>query len=135
MSVSGKFLTCKLGSTVIAGNYSWSVEESGEKLDKTTGADSGRGNQDIGVIDTTVQIKGYHDNATGVYTPIRSGTTLTDLKLFVLSTDTDPAFAFSSATVGRSRIGAEVRGKFEWDCECYPSGNVVAYTEAGARTS
>jgi hypothetical protein len=131
MSISGKYLTAKIATAIIVGNYSWTVEEGADILDRTVGADLGHENEDLGVDFTHVTIKGYMDVAAGAYIPIRRGTIITALNLYRDIADTTAAFAISSALVVRSRQSAEIRGKVEFECEVHSKGSVVTYDDPG----
>lgn len=129
MSISGKFLTAKIGTTNIAGTHEWSCRETGDKLEATTGTDGGRGKKDVGVIDTIVRVVFYLDITTGAHGFIRTGTTLSNLKLFLDGSATNPLYAFTTAKVFDCNTRGQVRDRFivEADIEAY--GNVVTANE------
>lgn len=114
MSISGKYLEAKINGVFISGNYAWTVDESADDLDATTGEDDGYANHHDGVWDATINLKGYMDVAAGEYTPVRRGTVITNLQLYRDKDDDDPAFEFPSCLVLQSTQGGEVRGKIEW---------------------
>jgi hypothetical protein len=117
VSISGKYMETKIGDVspvFVAGNYGWTVEESADDLDGTTGEDDGYANHYDGVWDAVVNLKGYMDVAAGEYTPVRRGTTISNLKLYRDKDDATPAFTFPSCLVLNSTQGGEVRGKIEW---------------------
>ena len=131
MSVSGKFLTAKIGTAVIVGNYAWTVKESVEKLDAITAADAGANRKDFGVEEAQITIKLLVDVTTVKYEPLAAGTEVTSLKLYRVATDAQPAFSFPLARVFDSDQGGELRGRFEMSAQLE---NVGAYTrfEPGA---
>lgn len=131
-TISGKKLTAKLNATVIAGNYAWSVDEGGDVLDKTVGADNGWENEEMGVQNLHGTIKLYLDIATGAYATVRRGTILAQLKLYRALADAQPAFSITSALVTKSTQGAEVKGRFEVTIEFHSQGDVVTANEPGA---
>lgn len=131
MSISGKYLKATIGATptIIAGTYEWSVNETGDRLEATTGADNGRGKKDVGVIDTRVKVTFYFDVTAGVFNFIRPGTILTSLKLYTDSSNTNPLYAFTSAKVFDTNVRGQVRDRFivEADIEAY--GNVITVAD------
>ena len=126
MSISGKYLTAMINGVVIQDNYSWSMDEGGDALDRTTGFWNGWEAEDMGVQNGHVSIKGYMDVANGQYIPIRRGTILTNLELFRNQDDATAAFTIAEALVVRSTQGGEIRGKIEWSCEVHSRGEVIA---------
>lgn len=129
MSISGKYLTCTIGATEIAGNYAWDADEGGDVLDATVGSDRGWEREDMGVQNLHVTIKGYMDVSTGQYAVVRRGTVISNLMLYRHLDDETPAFVVESALVVRSRQGGEVRGKLEWNAEVHSQGDVVTYND------
>ncbi|MBA4191312.1 MAG: hypothetical protein C0467_25295 [Planctomycetaceae bacterium] len=131
MSISGKYLTAKIGTTVITDNYAWDAAEGGQMLGRTTGAFLGKRAEDFGVDELTIIIKGYMDVAAGAYTPVRRGTTITNLRLYRDESDSVPAYDVPVAKVANSRQGAEVEGKVEWQAEIHAYGGWT-YNDPGA---
>jgi hypothetical protein len=105
VSVSGKFLTCKIGTAVIVGNFGWTVREKFERLDAITAADAGANRRDFGVGEAAITLRLLIDCTTGKYEPIVAGTEITTLKLYRQSTDTSPAYTFPIARVFRFFAG------------------------------
>lgn len=128
-TISGKYLTVAIGATELDGNYAWSVDQGGDKIDRTVGADRGKSRTDVGVEDTSITIKLYLDIATGQPSIVRRGTTLTSLMLYRSIDDTSPAYDFPEALVIKRTEGGEVRGKLEVTCEIVAQGS---YTENDA---
>jgi hypothetical protein len=114
MSVSGKYMTCKIGTTVIFDNYAWTVDENNKELDRTTGAFNGFGAEDLGIQRARIAIKGYMDVSLGQYTVVSTNTIITNLNLYRDENDTTPAYNFPTAKVFKSSQGGEVDGKIEW---------------------
>jgi hypothetical protein len=128
--ISGAYLACKIGSTTIVGVHEWSATEVGDRLEATTGADSGRGRKECGVIDTQVKIRFYFDVATGVAAFIRTGTVLSNLKLFADANSTNPMYLISSATVFNFHVHGQVRDRWVVDVDIEANGSVITFTDA-----
>ena len=126
MTHSGKEIEAKIGGMApvfVSGNYAWNMEENADELDGTTGEDAGYENPSVGVYSGVVMLKGYMDIVSGTYTPIRRGTTISNLKLYRDKDDTNPAFSIPSAVVLQSTQGGEVRGKVEWTARIKTKGS------------
>lgn len=122
MSVSGKKLSMKVGVTTFAAIVGWTVREKVDELDAATAADAGYDHPDAGFAGATIEIKGVLDITTGVYSPIKAGTTITTLKLYRDINDTTEAYSFPTALVVESSQGAENRGRFEISATAKSSG-------------
>lgn len=129
MSISGKFLTAKLGTALIVGTHEIGADEEADRLEATTGADNGRARKDAGVVETRMRVVLYLDVTSGVYTTLRAGTTLTDLKFFARAAATTPIYAATSATVFSMRLRGQIRDRFIVECEIEPNGDVVTAAE------
>jgi len=129
VSISGKYLGAAVGMTDISGVHEWSMDETGDPLDATTGADNGRGKKDVGVIDTRIRVVFYLDISSGVYAFIRAGTTLTNLKLFHDLNALTPLAAFTTATVFTSRVRGQIRDRMIVEAEIEPYGDVITVTD------
>ena len=131
MSVSGKYLTAKIGAAEIVGNYSWSVTERYDKIDAITAADGGNNRKDFGVGEADISLKLLIDVADGEVEPVVAGTEITNLKLYRKASDAQPAYLFPTARIFESTQGAEIRGRVEFTCS---GENVGSYTrnEPGA---
>lgn len=114
MSVSGKFLTAKIGSLAVVGLVDWEAEEHGDDLDATVGNSGGATNTDTGCDDLTVTLSGVIDTTTGQYAAISRGVILSNLKLYRAATDTTPAFTVPSAIITQSTQTARARGRVEF---------------------
>jgi hypothetical protein len=132
MSISGKFLSASTSLGTIVGNHEWTYDETGDRLDATTGADQGRGNPDCGVIDTKVTVKFYLDIVTGVYTFIRTGTILTGVELFVNINDPSPIVTITEATVFNFQIVGQIRDKMVATAQLEANGDVITCTDPAA---
>jgi len=129
MSITGRKLTAYANGSELDGNNGWTAEETGDVLDATVGRDRGFEREDMGVQGLHVTVKGVHDVSTGTLAGIRRGTILTDVQLFRDLDDATPAYSIDEALVVRFRLGAEVRGRFEWECEFHSRGDVVTYAD------
>lgn len=129
MPITGKFLSCTINGTVLAGTHEWSVQETADRLDATTGANNGRGRKEAGVIDTRIRVTFYLDITSGLFTAVRPGTVLTNLRLFTRSAASNPVYLFSSATVFDMTVRGQVRDRFVVDCDIEPAGDVITATE------
>lgn len=129
MSISGKFLSATVGVGTIEGTHEWTVNERGDRLEATTGANNGRGKKDVGVIDTMVKIVFYLDITTGEFQFIRTGTTLTNLKLFLDNTATNPMYLLTSARVFDTTVRGQVRDRFIVEADIEAVGDVVTQNE------
>ncbi len=132
MSISGKYMTCLIGSTVVADNYAWDVDEDAKELDRTVGADNGYGDLDLGVQRATISIKGYMDVATGQYTKVEAGQIISNVHLYRDSADAIPAYTFPLVAVPKSKQGGEVDGKIEWSATFKNKGGYTCVDDAGA---
>jgi voltage-gated potassium channel Kch len=109
MSVAGCYLEVEVDGTSLAGPMEWQVTESGEALDRTAGDTAGYHKADAGVLRAEGSIRFVQDTSTGFYAAVRARTILTNLKLFLNSSDPSPAYLFPEALVLSS--GREVRVK------------------------
>lgn len=129
MSISGRKLTAYFNGVEMNGNQGWDVDETGDKLDATVGRDRGKARTDMGVEETNVTCKGVHDASTGSLAGLRRNSTLTNVELFLDIDDSTPAYTIDEVLVTHFRLGAEVRGRFEWTCEFTAQGDVVTYND------
>lgn len=132
MAISGKFLTASYGAgpTTIAGTHEWSVQEQGDALEATTGANNGRGSKEVGVIDTRIRIRFYFDNTTGVMAFIRTGTDLSNLRLFARSGATNAIYVIGTARVMNTNLVGQVRDRLIVDVDLEAVGDVITFTNA-----
>jgi hypothetical protein len=130
MAISGKKLSVDVNGTTLLGVVSWRVREAADELDASSAASGGYNDVEAGFIGATIEIRGWFDILTGDYTPIRAGTTLTNLELFRDITDVTAAFTFASALVVSSDQGAENRGRFEINATVKNKGSYT-YDEPG----
>ncbi|AMV28788.1 hypothetical protein VT84_30625 [Gemmata sp. SH-PL17] len=113
MSVSGKYLTAKIGAAEIKGTYAWRVSERYEKLDAITAADNGNNRKDFGVGEAEISLRLLIDIASGAYEPVAAGTEITALTLYRKKGDAQPAYSFPLVRIFDSEQGAEIRGRVE----------------------
>lgn len=125
-TISGKYLTAMINGVEVYDNYAWDCDEDGTMLDRSTGANGGWRKEDMGLQAAKVTIKGYMSIASGQYTVVRRGTIITDLQLFRAADDAAPAFSIAECIVSRSRQGAEVDGKVEWNATLNSRSEVIA---------
>ena len=127
--ISGKYLTALVGSTPIDGTHEWDANETGDRLEATTGSSNGCGKKDVGVIDTRIKIRFYFDITTGSAAFIRAGTVLTDLALYADGTADVPIYLIESATVFDFRLGGQVRDRFIVDADIEANGDVITFSD------
>ena len=130
-TISGKYLQATVGAmpTVIAGTHEWSGRESGDRLEGTTGANNGRGRKYCGVIDGQFRIRFYFDVNSGLAAFIRTGTVLTNLKLYADEAATNPIYALTSATVFDFNMVGRVRDTFIVDADIESNGDVITFND------
>jgi len=129
MSISGKFLGADVGGEAIDGTHEWSVTETADALEATTGAHNGRGKKDVGVIDTKIRVMFYLDITTGVYAFIRAGAVLANVDLFADVNASAPLYSFATATVFSSTVRGQIRDRMIVEAELEASGDVVTANE------
>lgn len=83
MRISGKGIHGRIGANLIAGIFDLDISEDGDNLDATTAEDEGGMRDDTGCSRLTVTIKGYFDLVNGSVTPVRRGTTVAALNLYL----------------------------------------------------
>lgn len=76
-----------------------------------------------------VRISFYFEIVTGVANFIRTGTVLSNLKLFANGSSTTPVYAITSATVFDFNIRGQVRDKFVVDVEVEANGDVITFSD------
>src|SRR5258708_3857979 len=126
MATTGKYLTSAINGVDVAGTHEWSVEEVGDRLDRTVGADQGRGNPEVGVIDTKITIKFYFDITAGVINFIRTGVVLADLSLFADGNSGTALYTIDLAIVLRIMTQGRIRDQWVVTAEIEAQGDVVA---------
>jgi hypothetical protein len=131
VSISGKFLTAAVNGVNIDGTHEWSVAESGDRLEATTGANNGRGKKDVGCIDTRIRVVFYLDISTGLFTFIRTGAVLTDLQLFHNIVASAPLYQIASATVFDATVRGQIRDRMIVEADIEANGDVVTATDPG----
>lgn len=130
MSISGKFLTAQADGVDISGTHEWSVQETSDRHEATTGQDRGRGRKDGGVVDTKAMCKFYLDIATGQFTRLRTGTILFDVRFFADIDSNVPLYEFDEAEVFDFQVVGQIRGTMICTCELEAKGDVVTALNA-----
>lgn len=126
MTISGKALAAKIGATLISGVHEWSAEERADSLEKTTAADGGFAAHDHGVFELSVSMTLYLDITAGAYANVRRGTVISDLRLYLDTSATNPIFAVPTFKVDTSTVRGQIRDKFVVQVTGKASG---AYTQ------
>lgn len=126
-TISGKYLIVTVGSTVLVGPQGWTVRETTDQLDGTTGADAGFENDDFGIIRAEIDLELVQNLATGIYNDIGALTTLTALRCYRASTDTQPAFYFPIARVYESTNMGKVKERFTVAVKARSNGTYTRY--------
>jgi hypothetical protein len=129
MAITGKYLSMEIGVATLAGVHSWDVDETADEIEATTGADNGRGRKDVGVVDTVANVVLYLDITSGLYTALRAGATLSNVKLYADKDADDPLYTFSAAKAFGLKLGGRVRDKFEVTGKIIPTGDVITAAE------
>lgn len=128
--ISGKYLIATIGNTLIRGVMEWRARETAEKLDGQTGAHLGFSANEPGTQTLNVDLTLVQDIATGEYSKVAAGTTITDLRLYradpSVVTGQSPAFQVPVFNVFESDNGAAVRDKFTVKCS---GENLGPYTK------
>lgn len=112
MSISGKFLTVKLGGAVVRGPQAWTVSETCHVLDGQTAKHGGFSADECGTPSAAITIELVQDTKDGPYSGIRRGTRLLDLALFRSEADALPAFLFPFANVMKSENAGQVKSRW-----------------------
>jgi hypothetical protein len=123
MSISGKFMTVKIGAVVVPLNSEWSVDEDVKELDRTTGADLGFRNRDGGIQDLHANLKAYMDISTGQYAEVQAGTVISNLNLYRDINDASPAFVIPSCLSLKSNQSVIVDDKCTWTANVATKGS------------
>lgn len=116
--ISGKHLTATVGGTplTLIGTQEWRQRGESDKLDGQTAEHEGFSANEPGTDTSAVDITLVQDLTTGIYTIIKNGTTLTDLKLYRHVDDDTPAFHYPIANVFSSDNGSAIKDKFTTKC-------------------
>ena len=127
MSVSGAYLSARIGNTTIAGVQSWTASESVDELDAQVGSDNGYSKYDFGSITLSVTLDLVQDISSGVYTTIRAGTTITNLNLYRNANATSQAFNVPTFKVYESEQKGAIKDRFTTRVSGKAYGNYTAY--------
>jgi len=122
MPISGKRLHGKLGGNLIGGLFDIDARESGDNLDATTAADEGGLRDETGCGRLTCRIKGYFDVSTGTVTPVRRGTAVTDLHLYLSENEGGSAVDITDGLVQECAITGQVRDRVMFEATIVSQG-------------
>lgn len=111
-TISGKYLVCTLNGFILTGVTGWTVRESADQLDGTTGSDGGFENDDFGVQRAEIDMELVQNLAAGIYTTVAAPQRITELKLYRSYGDSQPAFYFPNATIYESTNMGKVKQTF-----------------------
>jgi hypothetical protein len=112
MSISGKYLTADINGVTVAGTQAWSVVESSYTLDGATAKHAGYSADVPGMPSAAITLELVQDTRLGEYSSIRRGTRITNLRLFRMQGDPEPAFEFPVAHAMKSENGGRVKERF-----------------------
>lgn len=112
MAITGKYLSCAIGTTNIAGVQGWTATEDVAKLDGQTGNHAGFSANEPGGITLSITMDLIQDITSGVYSTISAGTTISNLKLYRNANGTSIAFDVPSFVVFNSEQKGAVRDRF-----------------------
>lgn len=126
-TVSGKYLAVTVQNVVLVGEQGWTVRETTDQLDGTTGADEGFENDDAGIIRAEIDLELVQNLASGIYVAIAAQTLLVELRCFRAVTDAQPAFYFPFARVYESTNMGKVRERFTVAVKARSNGIYTRY--------
>jgi hypothetical protein len=119
---SGKQITADIGVALVPGVQSWQAEESVQELSGETAQDLGFEHPDFGLQVVSVSLQLVIDITTGLMSPIRAGTTISNLNLFASLTAGRPIFSIPTFRVFKSTPKGEVNGRFTYEVSGKSSG-------------
>ena len=123
--ISGKGLKALIGSNRIEGCYQWTFRETAQELDATDGTSGGYDVPETGILSGTITGRAFYDVGNGAWTPVKAGTEIVNLGLFVTDHVSDKAVDIPLARVTEFEITAEVKGRIEFS---FTAKTVGAYT-------
>ena len=131
--ISGKYIAVTISgvTAVLSGVQEWTVRETIDQLDGTTGNDGGFENDGGGIMRAEIDLTLVQDLSTGVYSVIACGTELANLKLYRRVTDAQPAWTFPVARVFESTNAGRVRDRLTVSCKARSAGEYTR-TDPGA---
>lgn len=132
MSISGKRISCEADGVNLDGTHEWDIQETGDRLEATTGTDRGRGRKDGGVIDTKASVKFYLSKVNGEFTRVRTGTILSDVRFFVDIDSATPIYEFDEAEVFDFQVVGSIRDRLICTCQLEAKGDVVSANDPEA---
>jgi hypothetical protein len=106
----------------------WTVRESTDQLDGTTGLDQGFENDDFGIIRAEIDLEFVQNLATGLYITIAAQTIVTNLRLYRSYGDPQPGFLFPIARIYESTNMGKVRERFTTACKLRSNGPYTRYS-------
>jgi hypothetical protein len=118
VSISGKHIACKIGSSsplLVPGVQQWSAEDSAQELDATTAEDGGFSRPDDGLASLSVSMTLVIDITAGNLTTIQRGTTINFLKLYAHIDSPTPIYTIPVFKVFKSTPKGEINGRFTYD--------------------
>ena len=125
MQISGKGLHGKIGGNTISGIYGLDISEDGDNLDATTADDEGGLRDDTGCSRLTARLQGYFDLVNGTVTPVRRGTTVTNLYLYLTATEGGGAKRayIAERLVQSCQITGQIRDRVMFNATIVSQGN------------
>lgn len=126
-TISGKYGIATLENSVLVGIQGWTVRETTDQLDGTTGQDLGFENDDAGIIRAEIDLEIVQNAATGIYNVIGAQTLLTTLRLYRVFSDAQPAFLFPFARVYESTNALKIRERITVTVKARSNGSYTRY--------
>lgn len=126
-TISGKYAIAVLEGVVLVGDQGWTVRESTDQLDGTTGADAGFENDDFGIIRAEIDMDFVQNLALGLYTVIAAQQILTNLRLYRSFGDPQPGFWFPIARIYESTNGLKTRERATVTVKARSNGSYTRY--------
>ncbi len=131
-TISGKYMVAAVESSLIVGLQGWTVRETTDQLDGTTGADAGYEDDDFGIVRAEIEMDCVQNLAAGTpYVAIRATTRLTNVRLYRSYGDAQPAFTFPLVTVYESTNMGKVRERLTVNVKAKSNG-AYTFTNPGA---
>ncbi len=126
-TISGKYGVATLENSLLVGVQGWTVRETTDQLDGTTGADLGFENDDVGIIRAEIDLELVQNCAFGIYSVIAAQELLTTLRLWRASSDAQPAFYFPFARVYESTNMLKIRERVTVTVKARSNGSYTRY--------
>lgn len=122
MSISGKKIGCKIGSSAIGGIYRARARFTPDVLDATNGGGGGFQDTDVGTLGVEVEFAGWFDTTSGAVGAVLPGTIIANFKFFRNLSDTTEAILMPSAIVTAFELGGEARGRVDFTAKVANKG-------------